>query len=375
MRSTVRVLAWALAAAGLTACGAQEDGTPETAETAAGAPEAATDGDSVAPPVPDAAALAEAARGVFGTLPEVAEPADYERTLAKVALGRMLYYEPRMSVSGELACNTCHMLDRFGVDNEPTSPGHEGVRGERNSPSTYNAALHVAQFWDGRAADVEEQAKGPVLNPVEMGMPSEDYVLRVLHAIPGYRPLFEAAFPDAPEPITFDHFAVAVGAFERGLMTPSRFDDFMEGDPKALSEPELRGLELFMDVGCTTCHNGSTVGGLMYQKLGLVEPYETGDLGRYEVTGKEADKHVFKVPSLRNVAETAPYFHDGSVVTLEEAVRRMAHHQLGRDLDEEQVALLIAFLESLTGRIDAEYTAKPALPESGPDMPASPEAG
>jgi cytochrome c peroxidase len=378
MHSTLRTLAWTVAALALAACGPQEgDAPPEDAGGTTGTMEAEETAADAAPAAeaslaaaPDPAALAERAATALGALPPVAEPEDYERTQARIDLGRMLYYDKRMSINDEIACNTCHLLDRYGVDNEPTSPGHEGRRGERNSPSTYNAAFHVAQFWDGRAADVEEQAKGPVLNPVEMGMPSEDYVLRVLRAIPGYEPLFEAAFPEADEPITYDHFAVAVGAFERGLVTPSRFDDFLEGDTGALSAQERKGLELFLDVGCITCHNGAPVGGLVYQKLGLVVPFESEDVGRMKVTGNEADEHVFKVPSLRNVAETHPYFHDGSVATLDEAVRLMGKHQLGKDLDDEQVALLLAFLESLTGRIDQEYVAEPKLPEAGPDMPA-----
>jgi len=315
-------------------------------------------------------ALAERAGEALGTLPESAETPDRPMTPARVELGRMLYYETRLSLNHGLSCNTCHQLDDFGVDNEPTSPGHEGVRGERNSPTVYNAAFHVAQFWDGRAADVEEQAKGPVLNPVEMGMPSEDHALRVLKSIPDYEGLFAAAFPEAAgDPITFDHFALAVGAFERGLVTPGPLDDFIGGDLDALSGDQQAGLELFLDLGCTTCHMGANLGGTLYQKLGLVEPYETEDTGRQQVTGNEADKYFFKVPSLRNVAETGPWLHDGSITDLGEMVRIMARHQLGRQLDDEQVRLLVAFLESLTGRIDEGYVAQPTLPASGADTP------
>lgn len=318
---------------------------------------------------PDRAQLAERARGIFGVLPEEAPNPDNPFTPEKIQLGRMLYYDTRFSLSQEISCNTCHPLARYGVDGEPTSVGHEGKRGERNAPTVYNAAFHIAQFWDGRAADVEEQAKGPVLNPVEMAMPSEDYVLRVLRSIPGYQELFRKAFPEDEEPINYDNFGRAIGAFERRLVTPSRFDAFLEGDLDALSDAEVRGLQTFLDTGCIACHVGPTVGGTMYQKVGAVHPYPTEDVGRYAVTKEEKDRHVFKVPSLRNVAETAPYFHDGQVKTLEEAVRKMAYHQLGRELEDAQVAQIITFLESLTGRIDEEYVARPELPESSESTP------
>jgi cytochrome c peroxidase len=299
---------------------------------------------------------------VLGVLPADAPNPDNPFTPEKIDLGRMLYYENRMSINEKLSCNTCHDLATFGVDNEPTSPGHEGKRGARNSPTVYNAALHVAQFWDGRAKDVEEQAKGPVLNPVEMGMPDPDYVVKVLRSIPGYHPLFAAAFPGEEDPIDYDNVARAIGAFERKLMTPSRFDDFLNGQLDALTDAELAGLEKFVDVGCTTCHMGAPVGGLIYQKLGLVHPYETKDTGRHEVTGNEADRYFFKVPSLRNVEKTGPYFHDGSIATLPEAVRLMAWHQLGKELSDEDVASIVSFLNSLTGRIDEAFVAKPDLP-------------
>jgi cytochrome c peroxidase len=310
----------------------------------------------------DREALRTRAAAVLGALPADAPNPDNPLTDEKIDLGRRLYYDTRMSINEKLSCNTCHDLARFGVDNEPTSPGHEGKRGARNSPTVYNAALHVSQFWDGRAKDVEEQAKGPVLNPVEMGMPDADYVVKVLRAIPGYAPLFAAAFPGEAEPITYDNVARAIGAFERKLMTPSRFDDFLSGRLDALGDAELAGLETFLDVGCTTCHMGPPVGGLIFQKLGLVHPYDTKDLGRYEVTRNEVDEHFFKVPSLRNVEKTGPYFHDGSVATLPEAVRRMGWHQLGKELSDEDVTSIVTFLASLTGRIDEAFVAKPALP-------------
>ena len=317
------------------------------------------------------AAARERATLIFGILPdEVPNPAN-PLSEAKIVLGRMLYYDARLSKNHDVSCNSCHDLVRFGVDGEPTSPGHRGQRGDRNSPSVYNAALHIAQFWDGRAADVEEQAGGPVLNPVEMAMASEEATLAVLRSIPGYEPLFRAAYPDAADPIRYDNMAGAIGAFERRLMTPSRFDAFLEGEDEALSDPELAGLALFMDVGCIACHNGPALGGRAYQKLGGVRPYPTEDPGRFNVTGNESDRGVFKVPSLRNVAETGPYFHDGSVERLEQAIRVMAEHQLGRLLSPEEVAALSAFLSSLTGSVDQDYIAAPELPASGPGTPAA----
>lgn len=364
MRWTVGPIARTiLAAVLLAACGGED--AKRTTE-AVPAPDAAS---VEAVSEIDAAALLERVKGLFAPLPAEVRSDTNPVTHAKIDLGRMLYYENRLSKNHDLSCNSCHLLDRFGVDGEPTSPGHKGQRGDRNSPTSFNAALHVAQFWDGRAADVEEQAKGPVLNPVEMAMASEDQVLATLRSIPGYRPLFEAAFPGEEEPITYDNVARAIGAFERRLLTPSRFDRFLEGDVTALEEKELRGLELFVETGCTTCHNGVGVGGGMFQRVGLVHPYDTPDQGRFAVTQQEADRLVFKVPSLRNVAETGPWFHDGSVQELEEAIRLMGHHQLGKSLGEGEVELLSAFLRSLTGTVDMEYVKAPELPLSGPDTP------
>ncbi len=313
--------------------------------------------------------LAKQASQIFGVLPDEAPNPANPDSDAKVELGRVLYFDARLSKNHDISCNSCHQLDNFGVDNEATSPGHKGQRGGRNSPTTLNAALHIAQFWDGRAVDVEEQAKGPVLNPIEMSMPDEATVETTLRSIPGYAPMFAAAFPGEDEPITFDNMALAIGAFERRLLTPSSFDRFMQGDAGALSAEQKAGLDTFISTGCVSCHMGPAVGGGMYQKLGLVKPYETEDTGRFEVTGNEADKFFFKVPSLRNVTETAPYFHDGSVKSLSEAVRLMARHQLGRELDDEQISSILAFLTSLKGTVDPELAAAPNLPESGPETP------
>ena len=301
------------------------------------------------------------AKAVFAPLPEVAESAENPVTEAKVTLGRALYFDPRLSLADDVSCNSCHGLDTYGVDGTSVSTGHEGLKGGRNAPTVYNAALHLAQFWDGRAADVEEQAKGPILNPIEMAMPDADAVMAKLGGIDGYAPLFAAAFPGEAEPMTYDNLGRAIGAFERTLLTPGPFDAWLGGDEAALSSAQQAGLATFVEVGCTACHAGAAVGGQMYQKLGLVRPYDDDDRGRAEVTGKAADEQVFKVPSLRNIEKTGPWFHDGSVATLDEAVRLMGAHQLGRDLSDEQVAEIVAFLGALTGPLPAD-TAAPALP-------------
>jgi cytochrome c peroxidase len=335
-----------------------------------GAPTAAAPPAPPAAAGPDRAALRERASGIFGVLPDEAVNPENPVTPEKIALGRMLYYDARLSKNHDVSCNSCHDLAKHGVDAGPTSVGHRGQRGDRNAPTVYNAALHTAQFWDGRAADVEEQAKGSMLNPIEMAMPDEATVLLVIRSVPDYAPLFLAAFPGEEDPISYDNMARAIGAFERRLITPSRFDAFLEGQDSALTDEELEGLALFMDSGCTSCHMGAPVGGLLYQKLGLVKPYPTADPGRAKLTGEPTDQGVFKVPSLRNVAQTAPYLHDGSIGTLPEAVRIMARHQLGRELDDAQLQSIVTFLGSLNGTLDPEVIAKPELPASGPDTPA-----
>jgi cytochrome c peroxidase len=296
---------------------------------------------------PDAS---EAWKSVFSPLPDAAPSAENPLSAEKIALGKKLYLDKRLSKAQDISCNSCHRLDSFGVDNEPTSPGHKGQRGGRNSPSSFNAALHIAQFWDGRAASVEAQALGPILNPIEMAMDSEAAVIERLKSDPATVKEFAAAFPQEHEPVTYQNVGKAIGAFERTLITPARFDDWLKGDTQALSADEKRGAKLFVESGCTACHNGATLGGQMYQKLGLVKPYATKDLGRYEQTKNEADKFVFKVPSLRNVAKTGPYFHDGSVKTLPEAVSLMAEYQLGKQLTAQQVSDIVTFLNSLTAK-------------------------
>ena len=357
-------------AVGPLGCGGESDDAATPPDSQASAPDRATQAPAGAATSEAANELATRAKSVFGVLPESAPNPDNPGTTEKIDLGRLLYYETRLSKNHDIACNSCHMLDAFGVDGEATSPGHRKARGDRNSPTVYNAALHVAQFWDGRAPDVEAQAKGPILNPVEMASASEADVVAMLESIPGYVTAFADAFPEAGGQITYDDMARAIGAFERKLMTPGDFDRFMAGDASALNEQEQRGLQAFLEVGCVTCHMGPALGGTLYRKIGQIFPYNTEDIGREAVTGSEADRHVFKVPSLRNIAETGPYFHDGSIATLEEAVRLMAYHQLGQELDEARMADLIAFLRSLTGEVDRSYVAQPELPASGPNTPA-----
>jgi cytochrome c peroxidase len=297
------------------------------------------------------AELRKAALEVIQPIPDKM-PGSENDTKALVTLGEKLYFEKKLSMNNSQSCNSCHMVDkgRGGVDNEPTSPGAFGKRGGRNSPTTLNAGFQFAQFWDGRAATLEDQAKGPVLNPIEMAMPSADVVIERLNADKNYVKLFKSAFPKDDQPINYDNYAKAVGAFERTLVTHDRFDDFLKGSDKALNAAELTGLKAFLETGCTTCHNGPVIGGNSFMKLGLVNPYPSEDKGREEVTKEADDHHKFKVPMLRNIAITGPYFHDGSIKTLGEAVEKMAWHQLGQKLEKDKVDSITAFLGSLTDK-------------------------
>jgi cytochrome c peroxidase len=196
---------------------------------------------------------------LFQPLPEAIPSRTNQVTDEKAILGRMLYFEPRLSKGQDISCNSCHMLDQYGVDFQPTSEGHKGLQGDRNSPTVYNAAGHFVQFWDGRAADVEEQAKGPIMNPVEMAMPSEKRVIEVLKSMPEYVDAFKKAFPGEKDPVTYENVARAIGAFERKLVTPSRWDRFIRGDSRALTDEEKAGFNLFMETGCQACHAGASL--------------------------------------------------------------------------------------------------------------------
>jgi len=289
---------------------------------------------------------------------------------ARIDLGRMLYYEARLSSSQEISCNTCHPLARYGADGKPSSEGHGGQRETRNSPSVYNAALQFVQFWDGRAPDVEAQAGRPLLNPVEMAMPSEAAVVHVLKSIPEYVTAFRKAYPRDRQPVTFANAAKAIGAFERGLITPSRWDRYLKGDDAALTATEKAGFNSFLEAGCAACHAGTLLGGSGFQKLGMARNYpRTSDAGRFEITHNEADRLVFKVPSLRNVAMTGPYFHDGKVPTLEDALSLMAQYQTARPLSFAETNAIVSWLRALTGDLPAEYIKPPPLPPSTAETP------
>jgi cytochrome c peroxidase len=286
-------------------------------------------------------------------------------TQARIELGRMLYHETRISKGEQVSCNSCHSLTNYGVDGRKTSLGFDGKEGGRNAPTVYHAAGHFEQFWDGRAADVEAQALGPILNPIEMAAPNADYVVRALRSMPAYVAAFKAAFPGDKEPLTFENVGRAIGAFERQLTTRSRWDDYLEGDTQALNEKEVEGLKLFTNLGCMVCHTGEFLGGSMYEKVGTVEPWPNqADQGRFAVTQREGDKMMFKVPGLRNIAKTAPYFHDGSIATLEEAVAVMGKHQLGLELSKDEVASITTWLNSLTGKLPEKYVSPPELPKA-----------
>jgi len=300
------------------------------------------------------------ASSIFGALPNKM-PGSENDTPELIELGKKLYFETKLSVNNTMSCNTCHDINnKAGVDGKPTSPGAlPGKIGTRNTPTVFNAGFQFAQFWDGRAPDLKEQAKGPIVNPVEMAMPNEKEVVKVISSIPEYQDLFKKAFPNEKNPITFDNIAHSIAAFERTLVSKSRYDQWVTGDKNALTDEEKIGLKTFIEVGCITCHTGPLFGGNLYQKMGLVKPYSnTKDLGRFDVTKQESDKFMFKVAMLRNVALTAPYFHDGAVKTLEEAVKIMADINLGKQLTDDQLKSIVAFLKALT---DPKLEKKTAL--------------
>ena len=272
-----------------------------------------------------------------------------EINLAMVELGKKLYFDPRLSKSGFISCNSCHNLSMGGTDNLKTSIGHNWQQGPINAPTVLNSSLNVAQFWDGRAADLKEQAGGPIANPGEMAF-THTLALEVLESIPAYVSEFTLVF--GPDCINIDQVTEAIAEFEKTLVTPnSRFDQWLLGDTKAISEEELAGYQLFKSSGCVACHMGSAVGGTSFQKMGLVSPYETENdaQGLAGVTGKDADRFKFKVPTLRNVDMTYPYFHDGEAATLSEAVDIMGRLQLGRKFETADIDQIVAFLKTLTG--------------------------
>lgn len=295
-----------------------------------------------------------------------------EMTDAKISLGKMLFFEPRLSSSHLISCNTCHNVGMGGHDYLPVAIGHGWQKGPRNSPTVYNAVFNVAQFWDGRAADLAEQAKGPVQAGVEMSSTPER-VEATLASMPEYVERFRDAFPGESDPVSFDNMATAIEAFEATLITPDApFDRYLRGDTSALDEQQKNGLALFMDKGCAACHSGTNLGGQAYYPFGLVtrpggEILPSGDKGRFAVTETASDEYVFRAAPLRNIALTAPYFHSGAVWRLEDAVAVMGTAQLGTELDDAEVADITAFLHTLTGDVPSiEY---PELPPSTDDTP------
>lgn len=304
--------------------------------------------------------LLNTARNFFKPLPSVADNANNPVTESKVKLGKLLYYDARLSRTGNNSCNSCHNLANYGVDNKATSTGDAGKQGNRNSPTVFNAALHNMQFWDGRAKDVEEQAGMPILNSVEMAIPHKGFLVDRLRKIHPYPQMFKAAFPDQTKPLTYENLQKAIAAFERTLLTPSRFDQFMQGDRNAITQDEKEGLKVFIASGCISCHNGVGIGGGSLQKFGIVTDYRTltkssfNDEGRKTVTKENSDKDLFKVPGLRNAAGTYPYFHDGSVANLDSAVKIMGKAQLNKTLSVTEEKQIVAFLNSLKGDVNAD---------------------
>ena len=379
-RLKLHQIALALAvSAALTACGEKTAQTTETSQaaSAASAADAAASTATVSAPQNSAdvsaedKALLERAQATFKPLPDLAEMQKVRPfTEEQVKLGQQLWYENRLSKGNTVSCNSCHNLATAGVDNMPTSAGHKSQFGARNSPTALNAALLGSQFWDGRAADVEEQAGGPLLNPVEMANATEADAAAKIAGIPEYQEKFKAAFPEDGA-VSFKNITAALGAFERTLLTPTRWDDYLKGNVSALSEQERKGVRAFMDNGCMSCHSGVNLGGTMFQKFGLVDgPYwkhiddPKHDKGRADVTKKAEDEFFFRVPGLRNVERTYPYFHNGSVWELDKAVNIMAKAQLGKTLAPEDTENIVAFLKALSGNVPESARTMPELPVS-----------
>jgi cytochrome c peroxidase len=317
--------------------------------------------------------LAAAIAGVASSALAADEPIQPIRpvqqiNLAQVELGKKLFFDPRLSKSGFISCNSCHNLSMGGTDNLKTSIGDHWQQGPINAPTVLNSSLNVAQFWDGRAADLKAQAGGPIANPGEMAA-SHTLAIDVLASIPAYVTELKQVF--GTDKITIDEVTQAIAEFEKTLVTPnSRFDQYLLGNKDALTANELDGYMLFKESGCVACHNGPAVGGASFQKMGVVEPYKTESSaeGLAGVTGKDADRFKFKVPTLRNVEMTYPYFHDGAAETLSEAVETMGRLQLGKKFTPEQNAKIVAFLKSLTG--DQPSFLMPILPPSTDKTPA-----
>ena len=316
----------------------------------------------------DANQALQQAQAIFKPLPADMGTAEFPVTPARVTLGRALFFDPRISLDGTVSCARCHQPSLYGTDALPTSVGVKDRANPRNAPTVLNAAEEFVAHWRGDRKNVEDQATKALIGPPSFGQPDFATAMAKIEAIEGYPAMFKQAFPNEKNPITAENWGKAIGAYERMLVTPAPFDAYLKGDAKALSPTAISGMQKFISTGCASCHNGVGVGGGMYQKFGLAEEYwkETGskkiDTGRFDVTKNPADMYVFKVPSLRNVAMTAPYFHDGSVATLPEAVRIMGQVQLGRKLDDKDIVEIVAFLNSLTGAVPKNFATPPTLP-------------
>lgn len=319
----------------------------------------------------DDSKLRTQAQQTFGALPKTMATPEFPVTPERVELGRMLFFDPRISDDGAVSCSRCHLPGLYGTDGLAKPLGAHDRVNPRNAPTVLNAALEFKAHWRGDRVNVEDQAKQALIGPPSFGNTDYAAAMAKLKAIPGYAPLFEKAFGGESDPITPDNWGKAIGAYERTLVTPSRFDDYLAGNANALTDREKNGLHMFMEKGCTACHNGPGVGGGMFQKFGVREDYwkETGvsepDKGRFDVTKNPADLYVFKVPTLRNVAMTPPYFHDGSVKSLPEVVRIMAKVQLDQILTDAEITDITAFLASLTGKLPDDFVNAPILPSTG----------
>jgi cytochrome c peroxidase len=317
------------------------------------------------------AQLLKNAQRVFKPLPKDAGTAEFPITPERVELGRKLFFDPRISVDGTVSCSRCHHAALYGTDGLPKAKGAFDKLNDRGGPTVFNAALQFKEHWRGDRESVEDQASQALTGAVSFGNPDNASAIAKLKAIPGYAELFQKAFPAQSDPVTIVNWGKAIGAYERTLLTPSRFDEYLTGQAEALSEPERQGLRTFMDTGCSACHSGVLLGGGMFRKFGIVEDYwkETGskevDKGRFDVTKNPADMYVFKVPGLRNAALTPPYFHDGSARTLPEAVRIMAKVQLGKTLSDQDTNAIVTFLGSLTGKVPPNFAEAPVLPPAG----------
>jgi cytochrome c peroxidase len=365
MRSTVLPVLILLA---LAACEKKPEG---------GTPAPATETPTTTTPAPTAPA-AEAPKGrpfdpaqlaVFAALPEKIERPDNLLTDDKVALGRQLYFDARLSKGQDVSCNSCHDVTKSGADEQPVAVGTKKEKGTRNAPTIFNAAGGFAQGWDGRGALVEDFIGPHAAEPAVMGA-DEKRLVDTIGSMPAYVAAFKKSFPDDKGAITAATVSKAVGAYARKLLTPGRWDKFLAGDQAALTDDEKAGLGAFMDANCTTCHAGKYVGAAQNQKLGVAKAWPTStDVGRFAVSKQEVDRFVFKVPSLRNVTKTAPYLHDGTVTSLDELAKLMERHQVGKELTDAQAKSIGTFLGALGGDAPKDLVKKPDLPPSGPKTP------